>query len=414
MDAVETAIRNALERGDAHDPAYREKVYDSAFAALERSIEARPDLSADAAERRRDHLKGKIRNIETEFAPAEAPPEPERPPEAPPPPPPPQEPTAHEPEPAPPIAPEPPEPEPRNEPRMPAFSPLRQAAPAPQEPPRREPSFTPPPPNPSVPPAEGEDLGPLLTEEDLILDDEFVAAEPPASAGPELGPVSERRDYPPAGGRRGYGRRRRRRWTLPLLIGLIALLAIIAVVWWLLSGSDMLGVSNLDQKPVATTPASASAQGQATTDDENWIIVFTPSDPTRAIANDGAKAEVVTHAGDSFLRISSPGADQPVSFQVGQGILEKLAGHEAVFDIIARAEDGQKTQIAVSCDLGSLGDCGRSRFEVGGTISDFLVRTPLKDGPPSSGGTISIVPDVTGSGKALEILRIRASVAGES
>src|SRR5690606_9041822 len=146
-------------------------------------------------------------------------------------------------------------------------------------------------------------------------------------------------------------RPRRRRWALPFRGGVVIVIAAIAAIWGFGSGSDVLGVSNLGPQPAATGAAGGVGQGAAD-EDANWIVVFTPSDPTRAIATGGAKAEVVTHGEDTFLKISSAGADQPVSFQVGQGILEKLAGLEAVFDIIARAENGEKTQIAVSCDFG--------------------------------------------------------------
>lgn len=387
LDAVETAIRNALERGDASDPAFRERVYRSAFAVLERSIKARPDLSDEGAERRRDHLKAQIGSIESEFVPAQeaatglGPTVPPR-----------DTPAGHVPVQA---------------PAEPVFSPLQEAASAPPvQPIRPESPFTSQPPlRPSAPTADP-DLGSLLTEEDLTLDDEVSPAEPSIPTGPEFEPVGERRDYASVGDHDHLARPRPRRRAARLLAGLIVVLAILAGLWWLF-GSDILGVSNLSTEPVATAPAG----GDVTGEDGNWIVVFTPSDPTRAIATGGAQAKVVTHGEDTFLKISSPSADQPVSFQVGQGILEKLAGHEAVFDIIARAEDGQKTQIAVSCDLGSLGDCGRSRFEVGGTVSDFLVRTQLGNEVPSGGGTISIVPDVTGGGKTLEILRIRASAA---
>ena len=90
MDVIEKAIRSALEKGDADDRAYRERVYRSAFAALDRALAGNPGISQEVAEQRRSDLQAKVAEIETEFIPAvsAAPPEPARPappPAAPPP-----------------------------------------------------------------------------------------------------------------------------------------------------------------------------------------------------------------------------------------------------------------------------------------------------------------------------------------
>ena len=70
MDPVEKAIRNALEKGNAEDRAFREKVYRSAFAALERATASQPELTVENAIRRRQSLQAKITSIESEYLPA--------------------------------------------------------------------------------------------------------------------------------------------------------------------------------------------------------------------------------------------------------------------------------------------------------------------------------------------------------
>ena len=71
LDVIEKAIRNAFEKGDADDRAFRERVYRSAFAALERALQGNPELAPeDVAARRRSDLQAKIAEIETEFIPA--------------------------------------------------------------------------------------------------------------------------------------------------------------------------------------------------------------------------------------------------------------------------------------------------------------------------------------------------------
>lgn len=104
LDVIEKAIRSALDKGNADDRAYRERVYRSAFAALDRALAGNANITPEVAEKRRGDLQAKVAEIETEFIPAvPARPEPSSEP-APPPPPPPPPPA---PTPAPPAAPSP-------------------------------------------------------------------------------------------------------------------------------------------------------------------------------------------------------------------------------------------------------------------------------------------------------------------
>ncbi|MEP1516838.1 MAG: hypothetical protein ABJK32_12285, partial [Nitratireductor sp.] len=47
LNPIEKAIRNALDKGDAGDRAFREKVYRSVHAALERTLQANPGVTPD-------------------------------------------------------------------------------------------------------------------------------------------------------------------------------------------------------------------------------------------------------------------------------------------------------------------------------------------------------------------------------
>jgi hypothetical protein len=67
LDAIEKAIRNAFEKGNAADRDFREKVYRSAFAALDRALKANPTLTVEAAINRRKALQAAIAQIESEF-----------------------------------------------------------------------------------------------------------------------------------------------------------------------------------------------------------------------------------------------------------------------------------------------------------------------------------------------------------
>ncbi|RWC94157.1 MAG: hypothetical protein EOS32_18315, partial [Mesorhizobium sp.] len=70
MDAIEKAIRNAFEKGNAEDRLFRERVYRSAFAALDRVLQANPNVTVEMAIKRRKAVQAKIAEIESEFLPA--------------------------------------------------------------------------------------------------------------------------------------------------------------------------------------------------------------------------------------------------------------------------------------------------------------------------------------------------------
>jgi hypothetical protein len=142
----------------------------------------------------------------------------------------------------------------------------------------------------------------------------------------------------------------------------------------------------------------------------NWVTVFSPDDPSAVNAPTGATAEVSQDESGSFLRIRSGPTGAAVVFDVGEGILEQISGKKAVFDIVARAEQDQPTQISISCDFGELGDCGRKRYAVGFERAEYLFDVELPDKRPGAGGSIAINSDFANEGKAVDIYQIRVSV----
>ena len=176
--------------------------------------------------------------------------------------------------------------------------------------------------------------------------------------------------------------------------------------------------------PSGTAPATAEGEdftpGDGTTAplkpgeadrSRTWITVFSPNDPALVNAPSDARAEVMEDDTGSFLRIRSGTSGSAVSFDVGQGILETLAGKRAVFDIVARAEDGKQTQISVDCNFGELGDCGR-RATPSATRATNICSTCSF---PTSGrvrpAPSPINSDFDQQGKSVDIYTIRVSVA---
>lgn len=73
MDPIEKAIRNALEKGDALDPAFRQRVYVSAEHALARSLAAHAAMAPADKHARIEKLRRIASQIEHEFTPATEP-----------------------------------------------------------------------------------------------------------------------------------------------------------------------------------------------------------------------------------------------------------------------------------------------------------------------------------------------------
>lgn len=375
LDAIEQAIRNAFAKGNPEDPAFRERVYRSAHAALEKALQANTALAPELAERRRKSLMSAVSSIESEFIPVV---EPDRPPAA-----------VRAPEVSPVVErqPEPPAPEIR-------MGPAAEAPPS--RPERREPDFA----ADDRPdwPAAPEPLRPVLSGD-----------APPAARVQESQADDRRRALAPEPRRRYWG----------LISGLLIFLIIVGLAVWTAAELGFLNVSKPQGTVPAETPATANGDNAGPRKPgevealENWIVVFSPDDPTTVQALDGAKAEVVDTSGEKLIRITSGKTGAGIQFDVGQGVLEQIAGKRAVFDIVARTGDGPETQMSVACDFGALGNCGRNRYLVGPQRSEFLFEVDVPAGRPDGAGSIMIVSDVENGGKALEIAQVRVTVAGE-
>lgn len=354
MDAIEKAIRSAFEKGDADDRAFREKVYRSAFAALDRALQANPGITVENAIKRRKAMQAKIAEIESEFLPAVAPM------------------GAHEGGDAPSVD-----------------APVSATGSAPSIDERREPSL------------ERSAAGGRVLP-DIVPDRPLPGSQRPETAADAVAP-----DRDP--------RRARRRFPTGALAGVAVLVAIGAGLWWavqsgILKMPDGAGQSSATQASGAGGNDAAPLKPGEANDTRNWIDVFTPSDPTLVSAPSDAKADVMQDDSGSFLRIRSGSSGSAVSFDVGQGILEQIAGKHAVFDIVARAEDGKDTQISVDCNFGELGDCGRKRYAVGHEKNEYLFDVRLPDVHPGAAGTIAISSDFDKQGKSVDIYQIRVSV----
>lgn len=391
MDAIERAIRSALEKGNASDRAFRERVYRQAFAALERALQANPGVTVETAIRRRKGLQGKITEIEAAYLPP-APSLPD-------------------------IAQADDGPVELPDVRVERASPQADFAPEVSVSAggagRLDPDF---PAAPSVASDTGEPEMPVAPE--IVVQTQGgptpVVPDIMAETAPE---VREVPDVQPSG-----KPPRRRRPFAAMFLGIVLLCAAAMGIWLavqtgliggLTSGTD---TTDIQPPPAETEDFEPGSEGAPVTAGEadphvNWIAVFAPSDPSTVSAPGDAKADSMQDSTGPFIRIRSGASGSAVLFDIGQGVLEQVAGKRATFDIVARAEDGKDTQVSVLCNFGELGDCGRKRYAVGSARADYLFEVDVPKGEPGAGGTIAINSDFTNGGKAVDIFEIKVSVS---
>ncbi|MCO5070951.1 MAG: hypothetical protein M9944_07050 [Rhizobiaceae bacterium] len=429
MDPIEKAIRTALEKGDAEDPEFRGRVYRSVEAALDRVIKANPQLTVERVITRRKQLQQKIVEIESEFVPAREP-----------------EPTDSE------------------DDLDTALLDILEHAPAndlsdratpsrPSEPPRydapggrREPGFsfddrfTPSAdhvdpamdqhipmdewglstetPRRSAEPEVDFDAVPHLPESaDSSLD---FPAIPPAMDNTDMSsPVPQSPPDVISADRVTRHRERRRPF-----VGLFVTAALLALgVGGLMFAFQTELLKSADERDTSVhnppvdlgtedyTPSNDGPPplGEVAPSQQQWITVFSPGTPATVSAPSNTRAEAMQDESGQFLRIRSSEDGSAVSFDVGPGILEQLAGRKAVFNITARGEEGQTTEMSVACNFGDLGDCGRRRYEVGYETGDYLFEVTFPDKRAGSSGTIAINSDFSGQGRSIDIYGIRVT-----
>jgi hypothetical protein len=386
LDAIEKAIRNAFEKGNAEDRTFRERVYRSAFAALDRALQANPGVTVEVAIKRRKAVQAKITEIESEFLPAvpdvgpatddDAAPAVERPAEGA------AEPTVDA------------DTEPSPSPEIVVDGPVK-------------------PPVSDAPRSRVLPVVPdIMPEAGISRAPEIDMSSPPTGDG-DAEVMPDRDD------RRVRGRR------LPLtaiFLGVTLLAAAGIGVYFAAQTGVFKSAAELDTAPPQTPPTVEDDDFTPPSDtvspltpggsdeDRDWINVFSPSDPALVSAPSDARAEVMQDDSGSFLRIRSGASGSAISFDVGQGVLEKLAGKHAVFDIIARSEEGKETQISVDCNFGELGDCGRKRYAVGHEHNEYLFDVRFPNKRPGAAGTIAINSDFDKQGKSVDIYEIRVSI----
>ena len=143
-------------------------------------------------------------------------------------------------------------------------------------------------------------------------------------------------------------------------------------------------------------------------DSKDWVTIFTPAQPDRISVQGRATVEIGGSGNARYARIKSPTATDTASFDIGQGVLDQLEGKQATFEVILRSDDGGTVQMSVSCDLGTLGDCGRKRYDVTDQQSSLLFDLAVPEvQSANASGRLVLTSDISGTGKSIDVYAIR-------
>mgnify|MGYP001226992816 CR=1 FL=1 len=384
LDNLEKALRNALAKGEARDPAFREKVYAAAHSAMVKVASNASGTDPALAERRRRALIATMTRIEEEYYRA-------------------------------PVA---------ELARETVPAPVRQADAGEQQLQHASGGRA------MEPQSRAADVRP---EAELLQPDDAVRFRPDNApfdaeqhARPDISPTLEQARSnvtgdaghgKPSPGISLFVRRRRakapkrdkvesrgevtaergrknRRHPFALTLSAAVLIAAIGIgAWWVWStgayrGADErdTGVPNppatLNEEPFGPDPGSEDFGGASR--------VFSPDAWTGVAPLGDSTADLVSDAGASVLRIEGRSAGGGVEIEVPEGILLQLYGGAAIFSVTAKAVEGD-AQVVVTCDLGGL-DCGRRRFTLADTPSDQIFEVDMSDGAPKATGVLRIEP----------------------
>lgn len=345
--AVKETILAALQKGDARDRGFRETVYRQVFAALERSVKTNAELSADDVFRRRDQVVSIIAEIENDIAAQEA----------------------------------------QNSWDLGAPSPadIRPGGHPTAADDYREPSA---------------DFVPTISRDERLT----PGTRPAAESQPDV----EALLHEDRGSRRERKRRRKNPW-IRLIIWLVVLgLLAYGGLWLWRQAQEAIRTEGASiEEIIGSSGLAGTGELLPAREDSEWIEIFTPADASAVRANNGASAQISRDGEGEYLTVGGQG-QSPIIFDVGQGVLERFAGRTAIFSISARAQEDE-TQITLTCDFGGMGQCNRMRYVVGPTTAEYLFEVALANSAPSQGGTISIIPDIEGRGRMLDVFSIKVT-----
>lgn len=243
----------------------------------------------------------------------------------------------------------------------------------------------------------------------------------PEMAEPEEEAAAERIDRAPE---RAIKPRRVRRWKAKAF-AFITLLAFAGAAWWWVESTGLLIPQAQRDGSVPNPPPAVadedfdgakqlkSLSRQGGYGDE-WTLLFEPGRTKDAAVGPAATVSVKNSGNGPYLDFASTatGPEGAVTVDIPRDVLAKMQGKTS--SIAVTLQGGEKpVQVAIECDFGGLGNCGRHRFLLSQNRSDLLFEVDVKaDGSPNGDGKLVINPDAGGEASEARLYSIHIQPGG--
>lgn len=216
--------------------------------------------------------------------------------------------------------------------------------------------------------------------------------------------------------------RKRRRGLFARLFMLVSVIAFLGVgAWWVYTSGLLLTPEQRDTS-VPNPPAEIQAEdfhgnvaepaidpGRGFSDE--WVDIYQAENNNTGITPGSlANVEVVATPAGPASRVTSRsvGDDGNVSIEVPAAVLQELAGKSSTVAVTLQSSTDRQTQVSISCDFASLGDCSRHRFVATPERADMLFRVNFERTlAPNTPGHLMINSDIDGNGRPINIYSVR-------
>ncbi len=246
----------------------------------------------------------------------------------------------------------------------------------------------------------------------------------PDTVYPEVNPVMV--EPPPVQGPAGYNdaaqsEKRsifKRRPFAILLLSTTIIVAAAMGTWWIYD-QDLARPAAMRDNSVPNPPrilkAESSAPDGSELVDGEWLTIFEPGDPRELSTQAASTAELGEDGAGKYVRLAAQGGvtSNSAIVTVEPGLMEAMHGKTATFELKTKSGDGADLQFVITCQFNSSGDCGRKRFTTGKLAESFVFNVKIIRGnaeDENKSGSISIVADISGQGRPLDLYLLRISV----
>lgn len=217
---------------------------------------------------------------------------------------------------------------------------------------------------------------------------------------------------------------RRKKGLIARLFIYFTLLAFVGFgAWWVYSSGLLLSsaerdtsvpnpppeVQSEDFTGAETAPQPSLEAGRGFS--EAWEEIFNAERGNTGLQTGSlASIEPISTPAGKAVRLTSRVAesDGNVAITVPADVLREMAGKSSTISVTLQSSSDRQTQLSISCDFGSLGNCARHRFTATPERADMLINVTFdRTLAPDAPGRIIINSDIDGNGRPVNLYSAR-------